>query len=67
MAKNHVADNQTCLLCVVHCAVCACLKHDCLRVGLKFLFKNRLKIVKKNILKKIVKLVEADGFDSGGC
>ena len=34
MAENHVADNQTCLLCVVHCAVCACLKHDCLRVGL---------------------------------
>ena len=34
MAENHVADNQTFLLCVVHCAVCACLKHDCLRVGL---------------------------------
>ena len=48
MAENHVADNQICLLCVVHCAVCACLKHNCLRVGLKFLFKNRLKIVKKN-------------------
>ena len=47
MAENHVADNQTCLLCVVHCAVCACIKHDCLRVGLgytlKFLFKNRKK------------------------
>ena len=36
MAENHVADNQTCLLCVVHCAVCACLKHDCLRVGLGY-------------------------------
>ena len=47
MAENHVADNQTCLQCVVHCAVYACLKHDCLRVGLadtlKFLFKNRKK------------------------
>ena len=27
MAESHVADNQTCVLCVVHCAVCACLKH----------------------------------------
>ena len=30
-----MAENQTCLLCVVHCAVYACLQHDCLRVGLK--------------------------------
>ena len=36
MAENHVANNQICLLCVVHCAVCACLKHDCLRVGLGY-------------------------------
>ena len=35
MAENHVAENQTCLLCVIHCAVYACLQHDCLRLGLK--------------------------------
>ena len=66
MAENHVADNQICLLCVVHCAVCGCLKHDCLCVGLgstlKFLLKNR-----EEKKKKIVQLVEAHSFDSGGC
>ena len=46
MAKNHVADNQTCVLCVVHCAVCACLKHDCLRVGLGIRWNFCLKIVR---------------------
>ena len=46
MAENHVADNQTCLLCVVHCAVCACLKHDCLRVGLGIRWNFCLKIVR---------------------
>ena len=68
MAENHVADNQIGLLCVVQCAVCACLKHNCLRVGLIFFFFFRLKIVKNSTTKKkIVKLVEAHSFDSGGC
>ena len=62
--RNHVADNQTCVLCVVHCAVCACLKHNCLRVGLGIRWNFCLKIVRNK--KKIVKLVEAHSFDSGG-
>ena len=57
MAENHVGDNQICLLCVVHCAVCSCLKHDFLRVGLgstfKFMFKNRKIIPKKKKNRKI--------------
>ena len=66
MVENHVADNQICLLCVVHCAVCACLKHNCLRVGLTFLFKNLKKKKKKKKKKKNRKISGSPQFSFRG-